>query len=282
MFWDLNIYEGSRLCGIPKGLKLPALFLRDLKNGTFRNLRKGNWGSLGFNYLVKKDLFVFDGVISRHDISVINTPRVRYAISKAADTCGRDYRIPMRMHQAIWCVDYVLANKATSQCSIVEIGTGRGFIMQGILASRDFINASVSNPIFLFDTFSQFSVGSNGKQESENGVHPFYAISKESTKDSFSKWKNVRLIAGVLPGSIGSVELGEIGFLHLDLNNPKVELECLQALWPKIQLGGVVLSDDYAYLGFNETYETLNNFFQEVGATVLTTAYGQGIVIKTS
>ena len=61
-----------------------------------------------------------------------------------------------------------------------------------------------------------------------------------------------------------------------------MELECLQALWPKIELGGVVLSDDYAYLGFSETYETLNNFFQEVGATVLTTAYGQGIVIKTS
>ena len=282
VFWDMNIYAGSKLLKVPRFMRFFFIILRDLKNGVFRNLLNGNVGSLGFNYLVKPSYFVFDGVITRHNMNIINSPRMKYSINQASLQCGRDYQIPMRLHQAIWAIDYVLSNKSTKDLSIVEIGTGRGFIMSGILSSRDFIKSSVKNPIYLFDTFSPYAVSISGGQESQNGVHPFYAESIESVKNSFSKWPNVNIIQGLLPESLNQASIGSIGFLHLDLNNPKVELEVLIQLWPKIQIGGVVISDDYGYLGFDETYKTLNNFFGEVGATVLTSAYGQGIVIKTA
>lgn len=282
MFWDLNVYKGSRLTHLPKFLQLFAVVIRDIKNGVFRALKNQDNGSLGFNYLINESTTVFDGVITRHNMSIIHSPRMKFAISEASDQCERDYQIPMRLHQAIWAVDYVLSNNNTKDCSFVEIGTGRGYIMRGVLASREFINSGVRNPIFLFDTFSPFTLDGEGNQKPENKTHPFYARNVETVKEAFSYWKNVHVVEGLLPMTLEATDVASIGFVHLDLNNPKVELECLKKLWPLIKPGGVVLSDDYAVLGFNETYHTLNDFFEQQGSTILTSAYGQAIVIKPS
>jgi hypothetical protein len=44
--------------------------------------------------------------------------------------------------------------------------------------------------------------------------------------------------------------------------------------------GGVVLIDDYAYSGFEYTYRLFNELATELGVAILTTASGQGIIVK--
>lgn len=92
----------------------------------------------------------------------------------------------------------------------------------------------------------------------------------------------MQIVEGNLPNSLDLVDFGSIGFCHTDLNNPEVEIKCLKKLWPKIELGGIILIDDYAYLGFETTYKTFNEFVSEKDITILTTAFGQGIILKTS
>lgn len=41
-----------------------------------------------------------------------------------------------------------------------------------------------------------------------------------------------------------------------------------------------MLIDDYAYSGFEYTNKLFNDFAQEVGVSILTTASGQGIIVK--
>ena len=90
------------------------------------------------------------------------------------------------------------------------------------------------------------------------------------------------IVVGNLPENLDLVDFGSIGFCHIDLNNPRVELQCLEKLWPKIELGGIILIDDYAHLGYDTTYKTFNEFAIKKDITILTTAFGQGIIVKSS
>lgn len=219
--WDMTIYDNSKIKNIPKILKTGALI--------FRNFQKPSIDLTKF--------FVSDGVITKYNMSVTCTTRMKYSLEIAVKNCAWDYKIPMRLHQAIWCVDNVLLNQSTHECCFVELGTGRGFIMSGILASREFIGLPIENPVYLFDTFLPYKLGDDNNQSYLNGINPYYAISFENTKKNFSKWENVKLIQGDLPLTLKTQSFDSIGFLHLDLNNAKVEYESLKFLWQKIALG---------------------------------------------
>jgi dTDP-4-amino-4,6-dideoxygalactose transaminase len=113
-----------------------------------------------------------------------------------------------------------------------------------------------------------------------NGINRHYAVSFESTKQNFLKWNNINIIQGTLPESVKNTKIESVGFLHIDLNNPEIELTTLKYLWPKIEIGGIILIDDYGAMGYQETYKVFNLYSTEIGSPILTTAFGQGIMIK--
>jgi predicted O-methyltransferase YrrM len=94
------------------------------------------------------------------------------------------------------------------------------------------------------------------------------------------EYKNVRLVKGKLPDTLEEVKFEKIAFLHIDLNAPDIEIDCLKKLWDRILPGGVVLIDDYAYYGFEYTTKLFNKLAEELGVSILTTASGQGIIVK--
>lgn len=268
MNWDMNVYTNTRISKLPTTLQTLALILRNIKLSKSKNGRT--------------KVYEFDGVVTQHNMSVIESPRMQYSIHSANEVAGWDYQIPMRIHQAIWCVDTMLKSKATSKSSLVEIGTGRGYVMMAVLRSRSFLDSDIHNPVFLCDSYLPYSLNSESKQDIENGVNKHYAVNAEQTRKAFSSFRNVQIVEGNLPDSLNLVDFGSIGFCHIDLNNPQVEIECLKKLWPKIEPGGIILIDDYAYLGFGSTYKAFNEFAIEKDVTILTTAFGQGIIFKTS
>lgn len=94
------------------------------------------------------------------------------------------------------------------------------------------------------------------------------------------EYSNVSLIRGILPNTLAILKHKKISFLHIDLNAPEIETQCLRMLWDNVLPGGVVLIDDYAYAGFQYTYELFNKLSKELEVSILTTASGQGIIVK--
>jgi hypothetical protein len=268
MYWDMRIYPNTRISKLPTAFQTIGLILRNLVASKSKKR--------------ESKVYQFDGVVTLHNMSVIESPRMQHSINSANEAAGWDYQIPMRVHQAIWCVDTILKNKVTSNSSLVEIGTGRGYVMMAVLQSRSFLDSDIHNQVFLCDSYLPYSLNSDNKQVIENGVNKHYAANVEQTRNSFSSFKNVQIVEGNLPESLDLVDFGSIGFCHIDLNNPRVELYCLEKLWPKIELGGIILIDDYAHLGYDTTYKTFNEFAIKKGITILTTAFGQGIIVKSS
>lgn len=216
-----------------------------------------------------------------NNFSFIKTPRFKLAEKRAVEASGFDYRIPLRIHQAIWCADQAI--KLNSKASFVELGTGRGYVMSAVLGSFEGITPIIDvPPVFLFDTFESASTDLKSGQDLKLGKTIYYAESFEDVQESFSKYSNVTFVRGKLPESLEKKKqnIGMISFLHIDLNAPEVEIECLLQLWDQILPRAIILIDDYACGGFEYTYELINKIAETLNLSILTTASGQGITIK--
>lgn len=259
--FDNIVYPYSKISRLPSFFQTPALILRHILK---RRLKYS---------------YEFDGVATCHNLSLLDAPRFKFALSEAILAGGFDYFIYMRQHQAIWCAEKALS--LHKPASFVELGTGKGYMMTTILSSLDFLGIDLNKiPVFLFDTFDSHATDNRGRQDESFGKNIYYAESFDQVRRNFSRFTNVRLVQGLLPMSLEDIQTGPIGFLHIDLNAPEIEIECLKLLWKEILPGGVVLIDDYAYRGYEYTNQLFNELAKELEVSILTTAYGQGIIVK--
>jgi len=255
------VYPHSRISRLPKSCQFIAIIVRNMLSRS------------------PKYKFVFDGIASAHNLTFFNDDRFKYASKRAIKAGGFDYDIPLRLHQAIWCADKAMALSAES--IFVELGTGKGYVMSGVLGSLEFLKIDLKDKaFFLFDTFESHATDFKSKQDVQLGRNIYYAESFKSVEENFLEYENVRLVKGKLPDTLDEISCEKIAFLHIDLNVPEVEVDCLKILWNKIVPGGVVLIDDYAYNGFEYTTKLFNNIAGELGISILTTASGQGIIVK--
>ena len=223
--------------------------------------------------------YAFDGMATAHNLHFFNDDRFKSALQRAVRAGGFDYGIPLRLHQAIWCVDKAM--KLPADSIFIELGTGKGYVMSAILGSLEFLKMDLKKKaVFLFDTFESNATDYKSEQDSSLGRNIYYAESFNSVEKNFSEYSNVKLVRGKLPDTLETVKLGKIGFLHIDLNAPEIETQCFRILWDRILPGGVVLIDDYAYSGFEYTNRLFNDLARELDISILTTASGQGIIVK--
>ena len=211
-----------------------------------------------------------DWVLTPHNKSWALAPDFQAGYSRAVRAIGLDYRIPWRVHQAIWAANHCL----TIPGDFVELGTGQGFVMQSVLGSlKEW--AKCDKTLYLYDTFQKFAVSGKGK-----AIHDaYYAKDLDSVKRNFAEDEAVEFVQGDVAETIKGWT-DPIAFLHVDLNDAKTELIALSHLFDYISVGGIILLDDFGNLGEEKAFDTQTVFFNSRGHKVLSTPSGQGIVIK--
>lgn len=96
---------------------------------------------------------------------------------------------------------------------------------------------------FLYDLFEHDDSLPHHRMP-EHGDHLY-----EQVKSRFSDLPNVTVTRGRVPNVLIDVAPEKIAFLHLDLNNAEAEIGALEVLFDRIVPGGVMLLDDYGWLG---------------------------------
>lgn len=212
-----------------------------------------------------------DNISTPHNKNFFLDENFQVAYRFASDFAGRDYRIPWRVHQAIW------AARTTQHLdgAIVELGTGRGFIMSAVLRSAEIVGND-SRKVYLYDTFVPPSSADDPKARFAS----FYADNPEQMRGKFTRFPRASLVVGDVFKTVADWGSGGISLLHVDLNDASAETFCLRALWPNLLPGAIVLLDDYANKGLETQYEAVNAVMEEFGHPVLTTPSGQGIVVR--
>lgn len=223
-------------------------------------------------------IYCQDGLCSYHNHDFMKNPRFISAYQRGIQACNADYLIHWRVHVALW-----VASQATNlDGDFVECGVNKGFLSSAIMAYLDW--NSLNKHFWLFDTFAGLDERYVNEEEKQRGRLEFskkaYSECYEEVKDNFSEFKNVHLIRGSVPDTLGNVSISKVCYLSLDMNCAAPEIAATSFFWDKLVSGGVVLLDDYAYSGYEEQNKAFNKFALEKGIEILSLPTGQGLFIK--
>jgi glycosyltransferase involved in cell wall biosynthesis len=224
----------------------------------------------------------FDNLSTDNNLGVLQDERFLKAYNRAVLSTGVDLKIPLRIHQAVWCSQYALDIEG----DFLELGTGKGFTFSAVLEylSNFSSNKIQGKNIFLVDTFlpNKPDTLTGIQNVTFSGKIPLaYSNDESAVIKNFSEWSNVKVIKGFLPSILSDfvTENFRISFMHVDLNHHVPEISTLNSIWKHMSIGAVILIDDYANPGRDMQRRAHDQFFMEKGLSILTLASGQGLVL---
>ncbi len=191
---------------------------------------------------------------------------------------GGDIGIEWRIHVACWAATHALKVPG----DFVECGVNTGMMSLAICKYLDFNRTGKT--FWLFDTFSGIPVEqARNPQEidhvlAHNRLNYFECY--ELAQRNFAPYPNAKLIRGKVPDTLGTVSISAVSYLSIDMNLEPPERASLEHFWPKMASGGVVLLDDYGFIGYEPQHESADEFAARAGVPILSLPTGQGILIK--
>lgn len=228
-------------------------------------------------------IFSYDGLINDpkviHNHDFMRDPRYVRAYEVAEKALGYDHKMFWRLHVALWCASQ--AQKLPGD--FVECGVWRGFLATAIMSYIPWPNAN--KQFYLFDTWEglderYLTEGERSNQAKLDHFKPYYANQYESVKEYFSNYPNVHLVKGSVPETLGSVEIGAVSYLSLDMNCAPPELAAAEYFWDRLVPGGMILLDDYGFVSYEDQKRGFDQFAARHGIEVLALPTGQGLIIK--
>lgn len=225
-----------------------------------------------------------DGLRSVHNHDFMNESRFIRAYQRGLQAGeGWDNHIHWRVHVALWVANW--ASRLPGD--FVECGVNKGVISSAVM---EYLNWNqLGKAFYLLDTFAGMDARFITDEERREGkweinqqvlANGGYELSLESRTRNFAEWDRVHIIQGAVPETLPRVETGRVAYLHLDMNTAIPERAACEFFWPRLVPGGMILLDDYAYLGYGPQKRTHDEFASERGITVLCLPTGQGLMIK--
>jgi hypothetical protein len=167
------------------------------------------------------------------------------------------------------------------QGDFVECGVNTGITSLAVCEYVDF--NTLDKNFYLFDTYDGIPVRSMLPEEREGRLaenEQFFVECYEIAKRNFAKYPRAKLIRGIVPDTLATVDVNSVAYLHLDLNVAQPERAAIEHFWPKMSVGAVVLLDDYGWTPYRPQKDTLDEFARREGVEILTVPTGQGLLIK--
>lgn len=187
--------------------------------------------------------------------------------------------IRWRAHVCCWAAENALK---LGQGHFVECGVHTGLLSLTVL---HYLNSNYPERFWLFDTFAGVPIEGASLDEDDTRLaelvnDKIYTDVWDIVQRNFAEFQCVQLVQGRLPGTLATVELGQISYLSIDLNVTEYERATIEELWPKIMVGGFVIIDDYGWVGHEGQHEFWNGFAAKNGQLILSLPTGQGLILK--
>ena len=192
-----------------------------------------------------------------------------YGAGKATGSWGES-EIRWRAHVAVWAAQHA----AKLDGDFVECGVNRGGLSRSILDAVDW--EPLNKRFYLLDTFGGF----DPRFPPEDTQHWAYGDTYEDVKRTFQSFSRVNVVRGPVPDTLSEVQTDKVAYMYIDMNTAVPELEAMRYFWPKVVPGGIVLLDDYGFVGHEQQREAHDRFAMENGFRILSLPTGQGMALK--
>ncbi len=181
----------------------------------------------------------------------------------------REKRLLQAYHQAY---NLVRAVEATSKIpgDIAEVGVYKGG------SAKLICEVKAGRTLHLFDTFEGLpAVGSTDAPMFREGKYS--APSVDDVKTYLREYADLAFHVGLFPETAGPIRETMFSFVHLDVDLVKSTEDCLEFFYPRMNPGGIILSQDYAFPGVREAIHT---FFAGRPEPVMELCSTQCLIVK--
>jgi O-methyltransferase len=157
---------------------------------------------------------------------------------------------------------------------IAEIGVYKGGTA-GVLCEA---TKSSDKKIHLFDTFSGMPTPDPKRDIHREG--DFGDTSIEQVKDFLRDWDNVYFHKGLFPKTAKPIKNDTFSLVHIDVDIYKSVMDCYTFFYPRMESGGIMISDDYGCLTCPGAKSAVDEFFSNKPEKPCYLPSGQNIVIR--
>jgi O-methyltransferase len=200
--------------------------------------------------------FVFNKIVGRADLAT-DYPRVPFDAKTRAE--GREWPVEAetmiglkRLDNIQQCVTDVLEQGVPGD--LIETGVWRGgatIFMRAILASH----GDTERVVWVADSFEGLPRPS-GKYEEDAGdthwMHAALAVSDAEVRANFERYglldDQVRFLKGFFQDTLADAPIDRLAVVRLDGDMYESTIVALDALYPKLSVGGYLIVDDYGAL----------------------------------
>lgn len=119
--------------------------------------------------------------------------------------------------------------------------------------------------------------------EAEKGAVGAYGyLSLQNTIENLQNFPfDIIYIKGYVPEILNGNEVPEVlDWLHIDLNASQPTVASLDFFWDRLRSGGVVLLDDYGFVGYEDTRNAVDQWVNKRDAFLMAIPTGQAIIFK--
>ncbi len=146
--------------------------------------------------------------------------------------------------------------------------------------------AQESRELHVFDSFEGLS---DADPEKDPGVTSFKSGSDtrkfkiknlEEVFERFSHYPNIHVHKGWIPERFSEVADKRFALVHVDVDLYQPTFDALQFFWERLNLGGIVICDDYGSAGYPGAQKAFDDFFENTDEKPVEMPAGQSFVIK--
>ena len=210
---------------------------------------------------------------SRHGVVVFYGDRGRQADLDVIARVRLERKLLLSDHEALQLMRMV-RNVAKVPGDIAEVGTYKGASAKLIAEAR----VGQKKTLHLFDTFE-------GLPKLQDIDRPFfkerqYAADFNDVAGYLAPYPDIALYAGTFPETAAPIVSKKFSFVHLDVDLYESTKQALAFFYPKMAVGGVIVSHDY--LVTPGVSEAVREFMEDKPEPVLESSWRQCVIVKTS
>jgi hypothetical protein len=231
-----------------------------------------------FELLQKDKLrYASDHLYTFINADFIAEPRFANAY-QIAENLGKELMPPTGIQWRVYTLCWFAEQVKNLPGDFVACGVYTGFCDKAII---NYINFnSLGKTYYLMDTFEGLDERYSTEDELQKKLHYKKAKNLYERVQQTFKDDKVKIIRGAIPETLPLADTNQICFLSIDMNTALPEVEALRYFWGKMVQGGVVILDDYGFIGHEAQKKAHDEFAKEQGTSIYTCPTGQGILIK--
>jgi len=219
-------------------------------------------------------LAVINLIRSRHGVVIFFGDRERREDLTTVARVREERKLLLSDHEAHQLMRMVRST-AKVPGDIAEVGTYKGVSAKLIAEAR---GDQSKKTLYLFDTFEGLpELQDIDRSQFQKGQ---YGAGMYEVADYLCTYPNIALYSGIFPASAGPIEEKKFSFVHLDVDLYQSTKEALEFFYPRMTVGGVIVSHDY--LVTPGATKAVTEFMADKPEPVIELSWRQCAIVKSS